>query len=193
VNQDQFFNPFKRNAPFNLTKFASVGSLKNVHPRKPNKEGYLIGPAIDLEDIVLLPQSLAPLVLNNLELLHFLQETYEQNQTIFGLFTDPASSTEDPLFLDIAVEMAIASIIELDYDRYSVLFQVLRRVEFADIAVDGDQVYLKALPIKHRYRRTEHLTALKRLVIEQFERYVDLVEFISEDVFNYIEENRRSW
>ncbi|HOV30478.1 MAG TPA: endopeptidase La [Anaerolineaceae bacterium] len=188
MNQDQFFNPFKGNAPFNLTKFASVGSLKNVHPRKPNKEGYLIGPAIDLEDIVLLPQSLAPLVLNNLELLHFLQETYEQNQTIFGLFTDPASPTEDPLFLDIAVEMAIASIIELDSDRYSVLFQVLRRVEFADIAVDGDQVYLKALPIKHRYRRTEHLTALKRLVIEQFERYVDLVEFISEDVFNYIQD-----
>lgn len=42
-----------------LTKFASVGSLKNVHPRKPNKDGYIKGPAIDLEDIILLPQSLA--------------------------------------------------------------------------------------------------------------------------------------
>ena len=189
MNQERyFFNPFKGNAPFNLTKFASVGSLKNIRPRKPNKEGYLVGPAIDLEDIVLLPQSLAPLVLNNLELLNFLQDMYEHNQTIFGLFSDPESPAENPLFLDIGVEMAIGSIIELDSNRYSVLFQVLRRVQFVEVAAKGDQVILTALPIRHRYRHTEHLTALKRLVIDQFEKYVDLVDFISEDVSSYVED-----
>jgi len=189
VNQERyFFDPFKGNAPFNLTKFASVGSLKNIRPRKPNKEGYLVGPAIDLEDIVLLPQSLAPLVLNNLKLLNFLQDMYEHNQTIFGLFSDPESPAENPLFLDIGVEMAIGSIIELDSNRYSVLFQVLRRVQFVEVAAKGDQVILTALPIRHRYRHTEHLTALKRLVIDQFEKYVDLVDFISEDVSSYVED-----
>ncbi|MEN6299673.1 MAG: hypothetical protein ABFD51_07150, partial [Anaerolineaceae bacterium] len=98
MNQDQHSaNQFNRNAPFNLAKLSSLNMLNNVHPRRPNKDGYLIGPGIDLDDIILLPQSVVPLFLthDNIDTVDHLHEVYDDNETVFGLFTNPDSNPKD--------------------------------------------------------------------------------------------------
>ena len=58
-----FFNQINRDDPFQISRFSSLSNLRSVKDRKRDKEGFLVGPAINLEDMLLLPHSMAPLTL----------------------------------------------------------------------------------------------------------------------------------
>ena len=138
-----FFNPSGQDDPFQLSRFSSLNSLRNVKDRKPDKQGRLVGPAIDLEDMLLLPHAMTALTLiDDPETLAPLQEAYQNDQTIFACYSVADSDLNAPplSYLEVGLELAVGSLINLDEGRQSVLLQARRRVNVEEIWQDGRQL-----------------------------------------------------
>jgi len=186
-----FFNPSGQDDPFQLSRFSSLNSLRNVKDRKPDKQGRLVGPAIDLEDMLLLPHAMTALTLiDDPETLAPLQEAYQNDQTIFACYSVADSDLNAPplSYLEVGLELAVGSLINLDEGRQSVLLQARRRVNVEEIWQDGRQLMMRCSLIKPRHRKSAALTALCRAVVDEFKHYASLVEFLNDDVVKYISE-----
>ncbi|MFZ3069973.1 MAG: endopeptidase La [Anaerolineaceae bacterium] len=185
--QDNFFSlQPDGNEPFRISRFSSLDGLQDVRERRPNKDGILTGPVIYLQDLVMLPQSLAPMVLpNNSRSLSVIQEAYLNNTTIFGCYADSASPDQDS-YLEVGLELAVASVMELDAEHHNILLQARRRVKILDFVVHEDDFLVQAEIIKDKHRKTQQLSALMRLVGKDFKKYSELVDFVNEDVYEFI-------
>ncbi|MEL7644807.1 MAG: endopeptidase La [Anaerolineaceae bacterium] len=182
-----------RDEPFQISRFASLSNLNNVRDQKPDQDGYLVGPAIDLEESLLLPHAMMPLTLmDDPDTLKTLQKAYLNNQTLFACFSkedfnDPTSSEEpEKRYLEIGLEVAIGSLMNLDNERQSVLLQARHRLKIEDIWQEDGQLMLRGLPIKSRHRKSNSLTALKRAVVDEFNHYAELVEFLNDEVVEFV-------
>ncbi len=195
MNRDPFFlNQMNQDDPFQMSRFASLSNLQNVRDRKPEKDGFLVGPAIDLEEMLLLPHAMMPLtLLDDQETLKTLQDAYQNNQTLFACYSvvddimDRVSTKErEKEYLEIGLEVAVGSLINLDAERQSVLLQARRRLKVVDIWQEGNQLMMRCLPIKTKHRKSDSLTALRRAVIDKFKQYSELVEFLTDEVVEFV-------
>ncbi len=195
MNRDPFFlNQMNQDDPFQMSRFASLSNLQNVRDRKTEKDGFLVGPAIDLEEMLLLPHAMMPLtLLDDQETLKTLQDAYQNNQTLFACYSvvddimDRVSTKErEKEYLEIGLEVAVGSLINLDAERQSVLLQARRRLTVVDIWQEGNQLMMRCLPIKTKHRKSDSLTALRRAVIDKFKQYSELVEFLTDEVVEFV-------
>ncbi|MFZ3151984.1 MAG: endopeptidase La [Anaerolineaceae bacterium] len=188
--QDNFlpFQPYG-DERLQLARFTSLDRLEDVHERKPDKSGILSGPVIYMHDMIMLPQSLAPIVLANTSIaLGVILQAYTESVTIFGCYGDDSSSDPDKeSYYDIGLELAIANVMEHDADHHSVLLQARRRVKILNFLVKNDDFQIQAELISDKHRKTQQLTALMRTVSKDYHKYAEMVEFINEDVTTFIE------
>ena len=184
-----FFNQLNRDDPFQVSRFSSLSNLRNVKDRKRDKEGFLVGPAINLEDMLMLPHAMAPLTLvDDPDTLKTLQDAYQSNQTLFACYSAMDLNLEDTQekYLEIGLEVAVGSLINLDAGRQSVLLQARRRIKVEDIWQEGSQLMMRCRPIKARRSSAVVQTALRRAVVDKFKDYANLVEFLNDDVVEYV-------
>lgn len=188
-----FFNHVNRDDPIQISRFATLSNLRGVKDRKPDKDGYLVGPAIDLEEMLLLPHAMMPLTLaEDPNAMDTLRDAYQNSETLFACFSrqdfNHLTETAEPekRYLEIGLEVAVGSLISLDNDRESVLLQARNRVKIEDIWQEDGLLMMRCLPVKSRQRKSNSLTALKRAVVNEFERYASLVEFINDDVVEFV-------
>jgi len=184
-----FFNQINRDDPFQISRFSSLSNLRSVKDRKRDKEGFLVGPAINLEDMLLLPHSMAPLTLvEDPDTLKTLQDAYQNSQTLFACYSALDLNLEETQerYLEIGLEVAVGSLINLDAGRQSVLLQARRRLKVEDIWKEGSQLMMRCLPIKTRRSSSAAQTALRRAVVDKFKHYASLVEFLTDEVVEFV-------
>ena len=163
-----------------------------------DKEGLIDCPVLPLREMVLYPQMVLPLFLEeeDIELWHSIEIAQKRERTVIALMLkDPEKEelTADD-FLPIGVEAAVGRTIQVPDEAFAVLLQARQRVEVVRLRRDRRGWYAKARPLSETVEINREVEAAMRTAVDLFKQCVDLNPNVPEEAFHYASQiDEPSW
>jgi ATP-dependent Lon protease len=157
--------------------------LYRVPNREPDEQGLIEAPVLPLRDLVVLPRMVSPIFVGREASLLAIQEAQASNGTVIGL-VQRDSEVEDPKptdFLTIGLEMAVGRLLSMPDGSSSALVQGRRRLEVVEFILEKPLMRARARPIYEAPTADRQTQALKRSVLELFDKVVQLDRSIPEE------------
>lgn len=124
---------------FNASLYKRTDELYKIENARVDQNGNFIRPAIILQNVVVLPHMVTPIFIDSGKNLQAILAAQKENQTVISLI--PASPGKEKKYEEMALEVAIGSVLELPDKNYSALMQGRNRVQVLDI-LQTDPYYL---------------------------------------------------
>ena len=133
-------------------------------------------PVLPLRDIVVFPQMIVPLFVGRKKSVNALEISMSENKDII-LVTQRNSKIEDPKSKDLYVVGTLCKILQLlklPDGTLKVLVEGKKRVRIEKFTQNKDFFEAEAVILSDTINKTEEIEALRRSVIDEFDRYAKL-------------------
>ncbi len=168
---------------FGATLSQRTEELYRVVNLEPNADGLIEAAVLPLRDMVVFPRMVSPIFIGREASLAALEEARSRGQTVIALTQrDPNIETpgaED--FLPIGVELAVGRILEMPDGSHSTLTQGRRRIEVVEFLRVKPYLRVRARVVPESPKADRPTQALMRLVLDQFQRCIELDHSIPEE------------
>jgi ATP-dependent Lon protease len=175
----QKLNELKQELSDSLTSPEDGDSLLKA-VREDEEKKYIIPhelPVLPIREILVFPYMVVPLLIGRELSIKSVEEAMAGGRKIV-LATQKDAKNENPGAGDLCefgIAAEILQLLKLPDGTVKVLVEGLRRVRIADMAMEGARIKsAKVEPVEEILSETAEFEALKRSVVEQFEKYVKL-------------------
>ncbi|MEL7674890.1 MAG: endopeptidase La, partial [Chloroflexota bacterium] len=164
-----------------------ISEFYGIQDAAPDEQGLIERVVVGLADTVVFPRTVTPLFVRDEADIRAIQAAQEQQQTVIGvLMRDPeggdlALANAYP----IATEMALGRLMHLPEGDTTVLAQGRRRVELVEISETSGVLRARARPVSETVEPLRDVTALRRAVLNLFQRCVELSPDLPEEAYIY--------
>ncbi|NLX10260.1 MAG: endopeptidase La [Chloroflexi bacterium] len=164
-----------------------INDFYGVHDAAPDAEGLIEITLIPLIDLVVFPNMVTPLFIQRDQDVTAISEAQAQHLTVLGVAQrDATLDTPEPDDLyPIGVEMALGRLMHLPEGGTSALAQGRRRVQVVEYLQTSPYYRVKARPIVEDSEQTREITALMRVVLNLFQKCVQLNPNLPEEAYVY--------
>lgn len=164
-----------------------ISEFYGIQDAAPDEQGLIGRVVVGLADTVVFPRTVTPLFVRDEADIRAIQAAQEQQQTVIGvLLRDPDEGDLDLLnAYPIATEMALGRLMHLPEGDTTVLAQGRRRVELVEISETNGVLRARARPVSEAVEPLRDVTALRRAVLNLFQRCVDLSPDLPEEAYIY--------
>lgn len=158
---------------FNASLYQRTDELYQIENARVDQKGSFIRPAVILQDIVVLPHMVTPIFIEKGRNLQAILAAQKEKQTVISLF--PVSKGDESQFEDMALEVAIGSLLELPDKNYSALMQGRNRIQVLEILQTEPYYLVKAKLIEEKEIKYDNqlrgLIKTTRSLFEQVVQY----------------------
>jgi len=164
-----------------------ISDFYGIQDAMPDGSGLIDRVVVGLADTIVFPRTVTPLFVRDDADIHAIQAAQEQQETVIGvLLRDPENGdlTLENLY-PIATEMALGRMMHLPEGDTSVLAQGRRRVELIEINEVEGVLRARARPVSEAAEAIPDVTALRRAVLNLFQRCVELSQDLPEEAYIY--------
>src|SRR5690554_893858 len=164
-----------------------ISEFYGIQDAAPDENGLIDRVVVGLAGTIVFPRTVTPLFVRDEADIHAIQAAQDQQETVIGvLLRDP----EQPdLTLEnvypIATEMALGRMMHLPEGDTTVLAQGRRRVELVEVVEVDGVLRARARPVSETVEPMRDLTALRRAVLNLFQRCVELSQDLPEEAYIY--------
>jgi len=163
--------------------------LYQIENAIPNKMGIIELSGVSLGEIVLYPQMVLPIFIeeNDEQALMAIEDAQYHETTLIGLVRkDPESDTNKiDDFLPIGIEMAVGRSLRVPDGTISVLVQARQRVELIDVIDKEEYLIVKGRPLVEEVEVDRKVSANMRTALDLFKKCVDLNDNIPEEAYMF--------
>jgi ATP-dependent Lon protease len=160
--------------------------LYQVQTAETDDMGLIERPVLPLRDIVLFPNMLTPLFLDQMKAVEGVELSMREAKTMIAVAQldaeTEAPSAED--FYSIGTEVAVSRMLQTPDGYESILTHGRRRIEIVEF-IQGPILMARGKPILEPQRPGAQDLALKRAVLTLFEKCVQLNRNLPEEVYMY--------
>ncbi|MCZ2128475.1 MAG: endopeptidase La [Anaerolineales bacterium] len=168
---------------FDATLSQRTEELYRIPNLELKADGLIEAAVLPLRDMVVFPRMVSPIFVGREASLAALEEARARGQTVIALTQrDPnveAPGAED--FLPVGVEMAVGRVLDMPDGSRSALTQGRRRVEVVEFLRVKPYLRVRARVIQEPPAADRPTQALMRLVLDQFQRCIELDHSIPEE------------
>ncbi len=159
----------------------------NIANAEPDEEGFITCPVIPLQGMVIFPNVVTPLFLDNPRAIQAAEAAIDSSQTVIGVAQrDPLDADPEPDDLyTFGTEIALGRILKMPDETNSVLVQGRRRVEIVEFVQTEPYLVARARFVEEQTDITPERQAMMKAVVNLFRRAVDLNANVPEDVLVY--------
>lgn len=160
----------------------------NMENARLDKDGHFEAAVLPLRDMVVYPNMVTPLYIGRERSLSAVEAALAAGETVIGLAQKDAEVI-DPIATDLyrfGVEMALSRPMRLPDGGSSTLVQGRRRIEVLEFLQFAPYIRVKARLIEETPGKGKEAKALRRRVLESYERCVELNPNISEESYAYV-------
>jgi ATP-dependent Lon protease len=149
----------------------------------PDAKGYIESPVLILNDIIVLPKMISPIMVSPGANLLAIQEAQYNYQTLVSLVLRSAEIEEFSIdsFLPVAVEMAVGRLINLPDGNSSALVQGRRRLQLVKFTQTEPYIKVKCRLIDEKVDIDHETEALMRTTRDLFEKCVQYDRSLPEE------------
>ncbi len=164
-----------------------TGEFYSIPNTEPDEDGLITCPVIPLEGLVIFPNVVTPLFLDNPRAVQAAEAAIDSSRTVIGIAQrnpverDPGA---DDLYT-VGTEIALGRILKMPDESNSVLAQGRRRMEIVDFVQSEPYLIARARLIEEQTDITPERQAMMKAVVNLFRRAVDLNANVPEDVLVY--------
>jgi ATP-dependent Lon protease len=160
-----------------------------------SEDGIIERPIMIIKDQVVFPKMIMPVMNSGERALQICKEAIHNKHTIILLAQhEDGDTSESSNIHPIGTEVAITQIVPMSSDTFSVLVEGRRRVQFIGYTNTTETLSGKAKIIQETVNDVDHASALEETLFSLFERVVEAMDNISDEVLNYTTEmNDPSW
>ncbi len=161
--------------------------LYSIEDAPQDDEGLIECNVLPLSDLVLFPNSVTPLFINDDSTLEAVEVASRQGETLIAIAQREAE-VEDPGpddLYEVGTEVAVSRAMHLPDDTISVMSQGRRRVQVVEFDPTGPVLRARARPVAEPTPRSKEAVALMRVVLTLFERAVSLNRTLPEEAYVY--------
>ncbi len=178
---------FSLDDQFRLPRVANLDTITRVRNRRTDKEGRFTAPVVFLHDLVLFPRAISPLTFpSGSGGWGTVSNAIQEQSTVIGCYGDPDDKSEESnRYLTIGLEIAVGQDFEGEPGTHTVLAQARRRVHILDMFLEEGVPMVLVEPVAEKSRRTQHLTALMRVVNKRFEQYLEANDTLPDDLVSF--------
>lgn len=150
-------------------------------------EGLITAILLPLQDVVLYPNMVTPLFIQDEDTLLAIEHAAQDRSTMVAA-TQSNSSVQNPEpedFYAVGTEVAVGRLLKIPGGTNTVLTQGRRRVEIVEFVPTGTYYRVRARPVSVQRKRSKETVALMRAVLTLFEKCVQLNQSIPEEAYIY--------
>lgn len=167
----------------------TVNDFYNIPNSEPDEDGFITCPVLPLQGLVIYPNVVSPLFLDNRQAIAAAEAALDNDHTVIALAQkDPSIVTVTPEDLyTIGTEVALGRILRMPDDTNSMLAQGRRRVQVVEFTQTEPYLIAKArlLQETHNDDDAPQEQAMMKVIVNLFKRAVDLNPGIPEDALIY--------
>jgi ATP-dependent Lon protease len=183
MNDEQWFPPSDKDGDLMGSLHQRTEELYRISNREGDSNNKFVSPAIVLDDVVVLPHMISPILINDEISKLAIEEAQRENRTVILLFY--SNNEVGETFLPVGIEIAVGRMLRMQGDTYSALAQGRRRVELVNLIQLEPYLSVEVRPLAENTRSSKQLTALMRTTRDLFESCVDLNESLPEEAHLY--------
>ena len=164
-----------------------ISDFYGIQDAMPDASGLIDRVVVGLADTIVFPRTVTPLFVRDDADIDAIQAAQDQHQTVIGvLLRDPENGelTLDNMY-PVATEMALGRMMHLPEGDTSVLAQGRRRVELVEVREVEGVLRARARPVSEAVEPVPDVTALRRAVLNLFQRCVELSQDLPEEAYIY--------
>ena len=159
--------------------------LYDIPDAEQGDDGLIQCSVLPLKDLVLFPNMVTPLFLEDEASMQSVEQAVSSGSTMIAVAQiDP--DIEDPgpdeLF-PVGTEIAVGRLMQIPDGTNSVLTQGRRRVRIVQYITDGPYLQALARPVDEIAQQDKETTALMRVVLTLFEKYVELNRSLPDEAY----------
>lgn len=164
-----------------------ISELYGIQDATPDENGLVDLVVVGLAQTIVFPRTVTPLYVRGEADMRAIQAAQERQQTVIGVLLRNAE--DGTLSLEnaypIATEMALGRMMHLPEGDTTVLAQGRRRVELVELAETDGLLRARARPLSETVEPLRDITALRRAVLNLFQRCVELSPDLPEEAYIY--------
>lgn len=161
--------------------------LYSVENAPQDDEGLIECLVLPLRDVVLFPNMVTPLFIDEDAILEAVETASRQGETLIAL-AQREVEVDDPGpgdLYEVGTEVVVSRPMHLPDDTISVMSQGRRRVQVVEFDESGPILHARARPVVEPEPRSKEALALMRVVLTLFERAVSLNRTLPEEAYVY--------
>ncbi len=161
--------------------------LYEIPDAEQAENGLIHCTVLPLRDLVLFPNMVTPLFLETESSMKIVEQAISSGKTMIAAAQiDPDISDPKPedLFV-VGTEIAVGRLMQIPDGTSSVLTQGRRRVEIVEYFCNGPDITALARPVDEIVSQSKETTALMRVVLTLFEKYVELSRSLPDEAYIY--------
>ena len=183
MRSSDWFPAGENSDDFSSSLHQRTEELYQIPDSEVDDEGLIECPVLILNDIVVFPKMISPILIAPGPNLLAIQEAQYNFQTLISLVlkTPDVETFTVETFLPIGIEMAVGRLISLPDGNNSALVQGRRRLEIVEFTQTDPYLRVKARPIEDGIEVDQQAEALMRTTRDLFERCVQLDRSLPEE------------
>ena len=164
-----------------------ISEFYSIQDAKPDQGGLIECVVVGLADTIVFPRTVTPLFVRDDMDIRAIQAAQDRQETVIGvLLRDPEAEdiTLENVY-PIATEMALGRLMHLPEGDTTVLAQGRRRVELVELREQDGILRARARPLNETVELERDVTAMRRAVLNLFQRCVELNPDLPEEAYIY--------
>ncbi len=164
-----------------------ISEFYSIQDAKPDESGLIECVVVGLADTIVFPRTVTPLFVRDDMDIRAIQAAQDRQETVIGvLLRDPEAEdiTLENVY-PIATEMALGRLMHLPEGDTTVLAQGRRRVELVELREQDGILRARARPLNEAVEPQRDVTAMRRAVLNLFQRCVELNPDLPEEAYIY--------
>ncbi|MBN1264527.1 MAG: endopeptidase La [Anaerolineales bacterium] len=161
--------------------------LYDIPDAEQADDGLVHCSVLPLKDLVLFPNMVTPLFLESESSMQAVEQAITTGQTMIAVAQidpeDPDPGPED--LFPVGTEIAVGRLMQIPDGTSSVLTQGRRRVQIVEFISDGPYLRALARPVEEIAQQDKETTALMRVVLTLFEKYVEMNRSLPDEAYIY--------
>jgi len=164
-----------------------LAELQSVDNAPEDDNGLIEGLLLPLDNIVLYPNMLTPLLLDDARIARGLDIAAANGETMMAITqrTDDLDEPGPDTLFTMGTEAAVGKMVYTSDGMMTVLAQGRRRVEVMDILPDGEWFRVRARPVDEPKAASTRVDALMRTALHLFEQCMQLNPGLPEEAYVY--------
>ncbi|MFP4056539.1 MAG: endopeptidase La [Candidatus Brocadiia bacterium] len=142
-------------------------------------------PILPLMDTIIYPQMVAPLLVLRQKSMSCIDEVAIRDQKLIGLVAQRASSEEEPRsdsLYGVGTAGLLLQMLKMPDGGARVIVRGLQRIRIVDIVQEDPHIVARVEPVAEQVEKNVEVEALSRSVVELFQKMVELVPNVPEEV-----------
>lgn len=164
-----------------------ISEFYSIQDAKPDESGLIECVVVGLADTIVFPRTVTPLFVRDDMDIRAIQAAQDRQETVIGVLLRDPEAVDITLenVYPIATEMALGRLMHLPEGDTTVLAQGRRRVELAELREQDGILRARARPLDETVEPKRDVTAMRRAVLNLFQRCVELNPDLPEEAYIY--------